>query len=283
MITELGNYEIISIEELNDIFKAHYSNQHELSLFPSIFSNARNKLVQWVIQICQKLYLKPETMHRTICMFDAYISLNKKKWDVIDINELKFMLVACLSISTKLNELNANYIKFFTDQILNSKNSNIKGKQYSYEDLSLTEMLLIRYIDYNTNAPNVYHFNSIFMRICLIEIDSSITKEALIRLNSKVLNSFLLTKYVVQLSAVNSAIMVLNETLTHFYHNKNNSTSQLIINKIQKMLWANDNNVDNQNQKLNKSSQKKEEDFTFANDATPNISIESSTSTKIED
>lgn len=95
-------------------------------------------------------------------------------------------------------------------------------------------MLLVRLIDYNLNAPNVYHFNSIFLRICLIELDASSIKEASISLNKKILSSFFLTELVVQLSAVNSAIMVLNETFIYFYKNSDSTTAQMIIKKYKK-------------------------------------------------
>ena len=39
--------------------------------------------------------------------------------------KLNLITIACLSLSTKLEEINCNYITFLNEKVLNSPNSNI--------------------------------------------------------------------------------------------------------------------------------------------------------------
>lgn len=100
-----------NILELKDIFIANLSNQEDLKEYPKTFIPLRTQLLNWIINICQRPHFKRETLYRTISLFDQFISATGSK-ATQDISHYKLVIIACLSISTKINEVNANYNKF---------------------------------------------------------------------------------------------------------------------------------------------------------------------------
>ena len=132
-----------------------------------------------------------------------------------DIPQYKLITIACLSISTKINEVNANYIKFFTTVLLNSTPEHT----YSAKDVYLTEMEILPSINYQVNSSNICQFNSIFRKICLAHIRSSKVKQSFSNVNSRLLKEFVLSGKSIGLSPVNGAIVVINATLKEFNEN----------------------------------------------------------------
>ena len=203
-----------TFEELKDIFRAHLTTQDQLSSYPINFLPLRSKLIFWIITICQKFHFKVETLYRTISIFERYIS-SRKILDFADISQCKLITIACLSISTKINEVNANYIKFFTTVLLNSTPEHT----YSAKDVYLTEMEILPSINYQVNSSNICQFNSIFRKICLAHIRSSKVKQSFSNVNSRLLKEFVLSGKSIGLSPVNGAIVVINATLKEFNEN----------------------------------------------------------------
>ena len=94
-----------NILELKDIFIAHLSNQEDLKEYPKTFIPLRTQLLNWIINICQRLHFKRETLYRTISLFDQFISATGSK-ATQDISHYKLVIIACLSISTKISSIN---------------------------------------------------------------------------------------------------------------------------------------------------------------------------------
>ena len=205
-----------SFDELKDIFNAHLTTQAQISNYPIGFLSFRTKLILWIITICQKYHFRLETLYRTVSIFDRYIS-SRKVINFADIQQYKLIIIACLSISTKLNEVNANYIKFFTNNLLNSNEGH---KNYSSKDVYLTEMEILPSINYQINSSNVCQFNSIFRKICLAHIRSNKVKQSFSNLNNRLLKEFILSEQSISLSPVNGAIVVINATLKEFNENE---------------------------------------------------------------
>lgn len=143
--------------------KDHLSNQEDLKEYPKTFIPLRTQLLNWIINICQRLHFKRETLYRTISLFDQFISATGSK-ATQDISHYKLVIIACLSISTKINEVNANYNKFFTKNILNVKTN----KLYKSSDIYMEEMEILSSINYCINSSTICQFNSIFTKICLL-------------------------------------------------------------------------------------------------------------------
>ena len=143
--------------------KDHLSNQEDLKEYPKTLIPLRTQLLNWIINICQRLHFKRETLYRTISLFDQFISATGSK-ATQDISHYKLVIIACLSISTKINEVNANYNKFFTKNILNVKTN----KLYKSSDIYMEEMEILSSINYCINSSTICQFNSIFTIICLL-------------------------------------------------------------------------------------------------------------------
>lgn len=236
-MSQLEEYPNSKIEEIKDIFYENINNQTKLKAYPEQFQAIRKPLVQWVINISKNAFLN-QTLHRTISLYDLVISGAKTENDKVDINELKLTIVACLSISTKLNEHYANYVQFLTENILNASSSST-SPCYSCSDLSLKEIEILKVINYNVNSPNIYHFNSLFLQICLLQFKSNQLKDNFILLNTKVLNEYLASNYCVTMSSLNSAIIVLNETLNQFTEEFNTISQAKIIKSIKTLTEDN--------------------------------------------
>lgn len=199
-------------DELKDFFNANLKNQEIIYNYPNEFMPIRAKLVNWIILICEKFHFTKETLCRTVSIFDKYISLCKlKRFD--DVYQIKLIIIACLSISTKINEVNASYIKFFTKNILNNK-KNIK--KYRVSDVYMKEVNILSTINYCINSSNICQFNSIFTKICLSQIKSLKVKLLFLTANDKYLKQFIISDQSIFLSPVNGAILVFNATLNNF-------------------------------------------------------------------
>lgn len=220
-----------NILELKDIFIAHLSNQEDLKEYPKNFIPLRTQLLNWVINICQRLHFKQETLYRTISLFDQFISATGSK-ATQDISHYKLVIIACLSISTKINEVNANYIKFFTKNILNVKTN----KLYKSSDIYTEEMEILSSINYCINSSTICQFNSIFTKICLSHFINGKSKQLFSTLNDKLLREYVVSSNSLVVSPVNGAILVMNATLNYFKDNEVNkiaviaSLSNLITN-----------------------------------------------------
>ena len=55
-----------NILELKDIFIAHLSNQEDLKEYPKTFIPLRTQLLNWIINICQRLHFKREFFTKNI-------------------------------------------------------------------------------------------------------------------------------------------------------------------------------------------------------------------------
>lgn len=224
---------IKSFEELQDIFMVHLKEQNQIRNYPAFFFNTRRNLIKWVVEICDKLQFKDVTLHRTICLFDSFISITQGQMDYENNHEIKLAVIACLSIATKLNELNYNCNSYFTEHILKGKKNN-----YTNQDLAKKEIQILMIVNYETSHSNVYHFNTIFTLVALDQLKSAKNKEEFLKVNDAIVKQYILSDYCVKMSPVNSCIFILNSTLKHFAKSIN---IPLIINSIEKLNSKNKN------------------------------------------
>ena len=204
-----------AIAYLKDIFIAHLSHQDELYNYPRFFLSIRSELVKWIIKICQKLRFKKETLYRTISIFDRYVSSSKESSTSNDMSKCKLIIITCLSIATKVNEVNANYLKFFTKNILNF-HSNI---QYTSSDVYMKECEILSKINYCINSSNICQFNSIFEKICLMFFKNNRSKQKFISINDSMLKEYISSPQSIEISPVNGAMKIVNMALNSFKEN----------------------------------------------------------------
>ena len=205
-------------------FSPLLSNQLSLSQYPVHFYQTRSSLLQWLIQISNKLFLSNETTHRAITIFDQYICASPHLQ--ITNKEMKLTLVSCLSLASKFHEVNANYNVFLTQNLLHNDN-------LTAEDLHTKEIEVLKRINYNINTANVYTFNSILMSICERVIRDDKVKAKFVYVNTTLLQRYILSKDALQLSPINSAMYVINCTLSTF--NESDIDKNNIVNSILKI------------------------------------------------
>ena len=121
-----------------------------------LFENeTRNNMVKWLVFLCDTLNFNFQTLNRAIIIFDKYISLSDL-FENEDLTQEKMNLITigCLSLGTKLEEINCNYVKFFTDKVLNLPDCQI----FSVKDLTNMEMLILKKLSFKTLYTTSYDF-----------------------------------------------------------------------------------------------------------------------------
>lgn len=204
------------IAYLKDIFIAHLINQDDLINYPRFFFSIRSELVDWIIKICQRLRFKKETLYRTISIFDRYVSSMKVIQSSIDISKFKLIIITCLSIATKVNEVNANYLKFFTQNILNTHSHT----KYSSSDVYMEECEILSKINYCINSSNICQFSSIFEKVCVMFFKNTRSKQKFISINDSMLIEYIKSPKCIELSPVKGATMIVNTALSLFMENE---------------------------------------------------------------
>ena len=121
-----------------------------------LFENeTRNNMVKWLSFLCDTLNFNIQTLLRSVNIFDKFISVSDLfENDDLTQEKMNLITVACLSLGTKLEEINCNYVKFFTDKVLNLPDCQI----FSVKDLTNMEMLILKKLHYKTLYTTSYDF-----------------------------------------------------------------------------------------------------------------------------
>ena len=121
-----------------------------------LFENeTRNNMVKWLSFLCETLNFNTQTLYRSVIIFDKFISVS----DLLENEDLtqekmNLITIGCLSLATKLEEINCNYVKFFTDKVLNLPDCQI----FSVKDLSKMELKILKQLKYKTLYTTSYDF-----------------------------------------------------------------------------------------------------------------------------
>lgn len=200
-------YETKKLSEMVETYASFSKNQAPIIGYPVELLPARKQIVEWVIFVCQNLSFKSETLYRAISIYDSFTS--KTQPNINSLQELKLSAVACLSIATKLEELNCNFISFFTQNVLNEEGS----EYFSQSDLTEKEIEVLKVLSFKTNKSNVFHFSSIFLQICYNSIRDVNNFNWLVSLNDQMLRSVIKEECSVFNSPIQSALFAINESL----------------------------------------------------------------------
>ena len=131
-----------------------------------LFENqARNNMVIWLTFLCDTINFNIQTLFRSIIIFDKFISssylckLEKNK--NLTQEKLNLIAIASLSLGTKLEEINCNYISFFTEKVLNSPNCKI----FTEKDLTKMELNILKELKFKTLYNTSYDFMSFYFDV----------------------------------------------------------------------------------------------------------------------
>ena len=123
---------------------------------------ARANMVNWLSFLCNKLNFSDQTLFRSISLFDQYFSRISPE-QAINLNQenLNLITIACLSLSTKLEEINCNYISFLNEKVLNSPNSQI----FTNKDLTKMEFTILKILKFKILYSTPLDFLEIYLEI----------------------------------------------------------------------------------------------------------------------
>ena len=164
-----SNSFINSINNNLSIIKENYNNfkdEEASPIKPSDYiisiDEARANMVNWLSFLCTKLNFTDQTLFRSVSIFDQYMSkVSLDKVINLDQNKLILITIACLSLSTKLEEINCNYISFLNEKVLNSPNSKI----FTNKDLTQMELTILKKLKFKTLYSTPLDFMDIYIEI----------------------------------------------------------------------------------------------------------------------
>lgn len=148
----------------------------------------RKKTIIWIIRICKKLEYENSTLFTSISLFDRSINkiikgTSKNVDHLIEGNNFKNMMIACLGIAHKFNEIEP----FSIEKLINISKLNIEKDSYI-----LIERTILSLVEYNVDLTNIWEKIVIFSRK-LKNVDDDLLKNAtlllLFNLENELLNN----------------------------------------------------------------------------------------------
>jgi hypothetical protein len=204
------NINNINLSDLKETFtnlKEDEASPKNPSVYLISIDGARSNMVEWLSFLCSKLNFSDQTLFRSVSIFDEYISkLTISDSSKINQQYLNLITIACLSLATKLEEINCNYISFLNEKVLNSPNSKI----FTNNDLTNMEFQILKALQYNTMFTTPLDF---------IEIYLDIFKNVLGSNNSMINNQIISDIKILSINLMKSNIknvMYLSNSSSHF-------------------------------------------------------------------
>ena len=156
------NGSLLSIKENFDNFKEEELAPINLEDYKISIDDSRSVLISWLSFLCSKLNFTEQSLFRCVSIFDQYISrISKEEASNLNKDYLSLVAIACLSLATKLEEINCNYVKFLNEKVLNSPNS----KVYTIKDLTTMELKILKALKYKTIYSTPLDFIEIYIEI----------------------------------------------------------------------------------------------------------------------
>jgi hypothetical protein len=130
-----------------------------------LFENeTRNNMVKWLSFLCNTLNFNSQTLIRSTIIFDKFLAsspiCNLDDRELTQ-EKLNLITIACLSLGTKLEEINCNYVSFFTEKVLNLPNCQI----FTVKDLTKMELTILKELNYKTLYTTSYDFILFYLDI----------------------------------------------------------------------------------------------------------------------
>jgi hypothetical protein len=167
------NVSLSLIKENFENFKEEESAPINPEEYKISIEDSRSILISWLSFLCSKLNFTEQTLFRCVSIFDQYISrISKEEASNLDKDYLSLIAIACLSLSTKLEEINCNYVKFLNEKVLNSPNS----KVYTVKDLTSMELKILKALKYKTIYSTPLDFIEIYIEILKKVLGSNISR-----------------------------------------------------------------------------------------------------------
>ena len=157
----------MEIQNLSSI-KESYSNLKEEEATPIdlkdyyVSFETRTNMINWLTFLCNTLNFKDQTLFRTVSIFDHYLSqISLNEMEKMTQEKLNLITIASLSLATKLEENNCNYISFLNEKVLNTPNQ----KKFTNKDLTKMELTILKALKYKTIYSTPLDFIEIYLNI----------------------------------------------------------------------------------------------------------------------
>ena len=158
----INNTNISKIEENFAHLKEEESSPINPNEYKISLTESRTVIINWISFLCSKLNFSNHALFRCISIFDQYISkIELKQAQILDQNYLNLIAIACLSLATKMEEINCNYVNFLNEKVLNSPNS-IK---YTNKDLTKMELQILKTLKYKILYSTPLDFIDIYFEL----------------------------------------------------------------------------------------------------------------------
>ena len=211
-----------SQKELSETFSLYLTKQQLIQSYPEELIPVRTQIVDWLIFLCHNLSFKTETLFRAISIFDLYISRQNSS---ISFYEVKLVAIASLSISTKIEEINCNFVQFLTDNVLNGGNQQI----YTTSELTKKEIEILKTLNFNTNQSTSYQFLTIFHQICFnLLSEQPQTMNYILNMSENYLLLIIKGENSMSFSPCEMAMLAINQTLFQLAYTFPNENKQII-------------------------------------------------------
>lgn len=223
-----------------------------------LFQNeTRNNMVRWLQFLCDTLNFNLQTLFRSVLIFDKFISTSKLYLldnDELTQEKLNLIAIACLSLGTKLEEINCNYVSFFTEKVLNLPNCEI----FTVKDLTKMEMTVLKELNFKTLYTTSYDFMLFYLDIFKYFFNPSfIIIENIKKCAENIMKQNIMNNLFLNMSQSDYAFACLNQVFMQI--GMNNTMNQirniLMIFDINKLIKKNksldmnnngdDNDIDN--------------------------------------
>ena len=155
-------FDLSDLKETFTNFKEDEASPKNPSEYLISIEGARANMVGWLSLLCSKLNFSDQTLFRSVSIFDEYISkLTIDNASQINQQYLNLITIACLSLATKLEEINCNYISFLNEKVLNTPDAKI----FTNNDLTNMEFQILNLLQYNTMFSTPLDFLEIYLDI----------------------------------------------------------------------------------------------------------------------
>ena len=132
-------------------------NEYKISI-----EETRPIIISWLSFLCSKLNFSDQSLFRCVSIFDEFISkIPQEQASSFNKDYLSLIAIASLSLATKLEEINCNYVNFLNEKVLNSPNS----KVYTNKDLTKMELQILKTLKYKTIYSTPLDFIGVYIEI----------------------------------------------------------------------------------------------------------------------
>ena len=162
MSKQMNKNTIEKISECKTFFNNLKENEPELINIDINVNEIRTNMTKWLVFLCDSLNFNLQTLLRTVIILDKFISVS----DLFNTKEttqekLNLITIACLSLATKMEEINCNYVSFFTEKVLNMPNCQI----FNVKDLTKMEMNILKELKFNTLYSTAVDFMGVYLEL----------------------------------------------------------------------------------------------------------------------